>query len=948
MSNSDWIFQLLGRFHPLILHFPIGLLVIAFLFEILTIGGKRKGLREGINWMVYFGGGFAAFSAFSGWLLRTFDDYSGELVDYHQYSGIATALFASTTAFLLYQTIKGKLGSYLIYRSFFLMTVLLLAVAGHLGAGLTHGEDYLTSVFDQRNNAVDDEQSGILLAELKKSNDLSETQQIKLNMHVRAIFVHNCYQCHSENKQKGGLILDSKKGVFAGGDSGKAIVVGDAEASELYKRIILKPGQEGVMPNKGKVLKPQEIGFIKLWINSGAYWSDEALKVFPEAPLALAKPELPKVEDQLNPVDKIIDNYFEKQNISWPEVIDDRLFIKRAYADIIGLLPEPTMVQAFVKSSEPNKRAELIDSLLNDNHNYTQHWLSFWNDLLRNDYSGPGFITRDRTQITDWLYQSLLANNSYDQMVKELVNPNDRSQGFIKGVQWRGEVNASQRTEMQAAQNIGQALMGVNLKCASCHNSFVSNLTLEQAYGFASVFADSTLEMNRCDKPIGKYAKIEFIYPELGSVEAASLKERLKKLSEIMVQPKNGRLYRTITNRIWYQLMGRGIVEPLDEMDNTPWSADLLDWLAADFIDSGTDLKQLIRQIMTSKAYQLPNTQYEKQEDLKTKYVFAGPVMRRLSAEQFADAVSQVIAPMFYAVEYDPNEEQIPAKRIWSRQVSFGRTVLPEPGERYFRKTFKLSSESIKDAKALISVDHSYVLYVNDKEVSKGNDWQIVDQIDLTQFLKPGTNLIAISGENEGPEANPAGVLFAMKVQYENGKEFQLYSNEDWSCLDMKPTDGWTSLDFDDSSWLKAFDYGRGNFKDWGNLIAFSFIEKDVPFARASMVKQHPFLKVLGRPSRENVTTSRESQATLLQALELTNGDFFDQVLADGAMSWIQEYDGASDQIIDALYQKTLFRNPSKREKKLLLSALGDNPETEQVQDVFWAVLISPEFQFIN
>jgi hypothetical protein len=207
--------------------------------------------------------------------------------------------------------------------------------------------------------------------------------------------------------------------------------------------------------------------------------------------------------------------------------------------------------------------------------------LSFWNDLLRNDYSGTGFITGGRKQITSWLYNSLNENKPYDLMVRELVNPSEESEGFIKGIQWRGVVNASQRTEMQAAQNIGQSLLGVNVKCASCHNSFVSNLTLDQAYGFATIFADSTLELNRCDKPTGKMAKVNFLYPELGSVEAESIKERLSLLSEVMVKPENGRLYRTITNRIWKQLMGRGIIEPVDEMDNAPWDVSMLDWLAA-------------------------------------------------------------------------------------------------------------------------------------------------------------------------------------------------------------------------------------------------------------------------------------------------------------------------------------------------------------------------------
>ncbi|MDZ7690843.1 MAG: DUF1549 domain-containing protein [Balneolaceae bacterium] len=175
-----------------------------------------------------------------------------------------------------------------------------------------------------------------------------------------------------------------------------------------------------------------------------------------------------------------------------------------------------------------NKRDRLVDSLLNRRHAYAQHWLTFWNDLLRNDYTGTGFITGGREQITDWLYDALYNNMPYDQMVSELANPTERSDGFIKGIEWRGAVNASQTTEMQAAQNISQSLLGTNLKCASCHDSFVSNLTLNDAYSFAQIFSDSAIAgFKRCDVPTGDTAKASFVYSEeLGDVDSqASLDE---------------------------------------------------------------------------------------------------------------------------------------------------------------------------------------------------------------------------------------------------------------------------------------------------------------------------------------------------------------------------------------------------------------------------------------
>lgn len=945
MENLHWILQLMGRFHPLLLHFPIGILVVAFFLECLTLGGKREGLREGISWMVYIGSVFAVFSALSGWLLRIQDTYSGQIIDYHQYLGITTAVFAGITAVLLKRTLSNKLPNFLFYRSSLALTVIALIIAGHLGASLTHGADFLTNVLPGNQEIYDDAKSTALLQELNASGAMSEAQQDKLNLEVRAILAHNCYQCHSENKQKGGLVLDNKEGVFKGGESGLVVVPNQPEESELYKRIILSPDDEDVMPKKGKVLKKDEIAIIKLWIQNGAHWSDQALKVFPEAELALSKPALPASTKKEHPVDKIIDAYFEAEGIQWPAVVDDRTFIKRAYLDILGLLPSPTAINDFKKDTNPNKRAQLIDTLLEDTHNYSQNWLSFWNDLLRNDYSGPGFITGGRKQITDWLYTSLEMNKPYDQLVKELVNPTKASEGFIKGIQWRGEVNASQRIEMQAAQNIGQSLMGINVKCASCHNSFVSNLTLEQTYGFASIFADSVLELNRCDKPIGKMAKVSFIYPELGEVDAERIKDRLLRLSQVMVKPENGRLYRTMTNRIWDRLMGRGIIEPLDEMDNPPWNAQLLDWLAADFIDSGHDLKYLIKLIMTSETYQLPTVKYAKQEDLKADYQFRGPVLRRLSAEQFSDAVSQVISPVYATVAYNPSGENLKAQRIWHKEIKFERVVLPEPGKRYFRKVFTLPDQPIQSADALISVDHSYTLYINGERVSQGADWKKVEALDVSQYLKSGGNIIAIEGVNEGKIANPAGILFSMKIKYETGDDTLINSNKTWKSTDELPEDNWTSMAYIEEDWKEVRNYGTAN---WGNLIDFTFEVNSGDFARASLVKQHPFMKALGRPTRENVTTSRDEQATLLQALELTNGEFFNGVLQVGAEAWLAKYRKDSETIASELYQQLLGRSPSSDEMDIMLDLLGAEPQMEDLQDLFWSVLILPEFQFIS
>jgi hypothetical protein len=161
-------------------------------------------------------------------------------------------------------------------------------------------------------------------------------------------------------------------------------------------------------------------------------------------------------------------------------------------------------LKAFVSSKKSDKREALVRNLLSRNEAYAKNWLSFWNDLLRNDYQGTGYIDGGREQITRWLYSALLTNMPYDKFVAELISPSPASEGFSKGILWRGFVNASQMPQMQAAQNVSQVFMGVNLKCASCHDSFINDWQLSDAYGLANVFSDQPLEIYRCDVPTGQ------------------------------------------------------------------------------------------------------------------------------------------------------------------------------------------------------------------------------------------------------------------------------------------------------------------------------------------------------------------------------------------------------------------------------------------------------------
>ncbi len=456
---------------------------------------------------------------------------------------------------------------------------------------------------------------------------------------VVPILKTHCVKCHTNGTYKGGVSLDTREAML----KAKAAVPGNAAMSEMIHRITSTDDEVRMPPPKALPLSTKEIAVLRKWIDDDLPW--EAGFTFKPAsyvaPLKPRKVELPAMSavGRDHPIDRILDRYAAQNKQPLPESLDDVAFARRVYFDLIGLPPTAAELEAFLVDPSKGKRTKLVDGLLKEDRSYADHWLAFWNDALRNEYKGTGYIDGGRKQITAWLYQSLLENKPYNQFARELISPNADSEGFAKGIRWRGVVNASQIVELQFAQNVGQVFFGANLKCASCHDSFIDNWKLDDAYGLAAVIADKPLPEFRCDKPTGRTAGPKFIFPELGKIDPVAPKaKRLEQLAMLVTHPQNGRFTRTIVNRVWHRLMGRGIVHPVDVMGNKPWSEDLLDYLAVYFAENGHDLRKLMAHIATSWAYQSKAVSIDK-ELTGDAYVFRGPEIKRLSAEQFIDSI---------------------------------------------------------------------------------------------------------------------------------------------------------------------------------------------------------------------------------------------------------------------------------------------------------------------
>jgi hypothetical protein len=447
----------------------------------------------------------------------------------------------------------------------------------------------------------------------------------------------HCVECHGGHRHEGDFSINTREAILKAG----VVEPGKAADSHLID-LVTSDDKKERMPKGKPALSPADIKSLRDWIDQGMPW--EAGFTFAtreyEPPLRPRRPELPPaVAGRDNAVDRIVDGYLEKHHVARPAPIDDAAFLRRVSLDIVGLLPTPEVLHEFIADKDPNKRQQAIEKLLADNHAYAEHWLSFWNDLLRNDYAGTGYIDGGRKPISAWLHRALVANMPYDEFVRELIAPSPESEGFILGIKWRGNVNASQKTELQFAQNVSQVFLGINMKCASCHDSFIDHWTLAQTYGLAACCTNGPLEMYRCDKPLGKKADAAWMFSGLGQIDPKLPREkRLQRLAELMTDPQNGRFTRTIVNRIWHRMMGRGIVHPVDAMQTEPWSGDLLNYLAVHLVDNHYDLKRTIRLIANSQAYQSQAVALDAQPT-GTDFVYTGPMPKRMTAEEFVDAL---------------------------------------------------------------------------------------------------------------------------------------------------------------------------------------------------------------------------------------------------------------------------------------------------------------------
>ncbi|MBI3667730.1 MAG: DUF1549 domain-containing protein, partial [Acidobacteria bacterium] len=376
---------------------------------------------------------------------------------------------------------------------------------------------------------------------------------------------------------------------------------------------------------------------------------------------------------------------------------DDNTFIRRAYLDAMGILPTPDEVDRFVGDRDPNKRSKLIDDILARDE-FVDYWAYKWSDLLL--VSSRRLRSNAMWSYYNWIRDSVAKNKPWDQFVREILvsSGNSREVGALN-------YYIIHKSPIDMTENVTQAFLGLRITCARCHNHPLEKWTQRDYYQMANLFSRISEKNGAEPGDVIVYSSPtgEMNHPRLGrplppkpldgeALDFNSPKDRRRHLAQWLTSAKNPYFARALVNKVWHNFMGRGLVEPVDDVRATNPASDeeLFAALTKDFIDSGFDVKRLVRTVMNSAAYQRSSAVTPTNE--KDEKYYSHYIIKRLPAEVILDAISEVtrVPSKFEGYPEGTRALQLPDSQVNSYFLTvFGRPprIISDSGERQHEPT---------------------------------------------------------------------------------------------------------------------------------------------------------------------------------------------------------------------------------------------------------------------
>ena len=425
----------------------------------------------------------------------------------------------------------------------------------------------------------------------------------------------------------------------------------------------------------------------------------------------------PKVFTQAprhNTIDDLVLKKLQALHIPPSRQTTDSEFIRRVYLDAAGILPTPEEVEDFLADPSPDKRRRLIDRLLARSE-FVDYWAYKWSDLLL--VSSNKLSTEAMWSYYNWIRENVADNTPWDQFVREIVT----SSGSALE---NGAANfyAIHRDPTEISETVTQAFLGTNINCAHCHNHPLDKWTQANYYEMANLFSRVRLKTGSpavggkgavySDVTVYSSPTGEINFPRLNRplpprpLDAQPLAldssvDRRAYFAEWLTSAKNPYFARALVNRVWRTFMGRGLVEPADDMrtSNPPTNEDLMNALVKDFVSHGFDVKHLIRTIVESATYQTasePNAQNLQDEKYYSHYI-----IRRLPAEVLLDAFSEVtkVPENFAGYPVGMRALELPDTRV----DSYFLTAFGRPPRLQTRESERTSEPSVTQALHIIN-----------------------------------------------------------------------------------------------------------------------------------------------------------------------------------------------------------------------------------------------------
>ena len=470
---------------------------------------------------------------------------------------------------------------------------------------------------------------------------------------IQPLLEKKCYDCHKGSKIKGGLRLDTLKAARLGGENdGPALTPGDLEKSALIWRIQSDAGDD-IMPPKGDPLGKDEIALLKKWVKEGAPW-----------------PQFDVDEFELTPL------------------TDDLAFLRRLALDTVGVPPTESEITRFLSEPKGERREAAIDRYLTDDR-WADNWMGYWQDVLAENPNIINPTLNNTGPFRWWIYESLLDNKPMDLFVTELI----RMEGSERFGGPRGFGTASQNDVPMAAKGIiiSSAFLGVELKCARCHDAPGHEWMQKDLFHLAAMLDEKPVKLpltssvpmdklhERSRKPLiqvtlkpGSTIEPAWPFEQFVAVDSAgSLAQnpgsQRDRLAALITAPANERFAQVIVNRLWERLMGRGLIDTVHDWEKGNSShPDLLKWLGRELVASGYDLKKTARIVFQSHAYQ--RAMDPKLKDASP--LFIAPAAKRLMAEQVIDSLFSATGTPFDLEEVSLDIDSV---RVMNNSITLGK-----------------------------------------------------------------------------------------------------------------------------------------------------------------------------------------------------------------------------------------------------------------------------------